>query len=120
MTKLSHNHINLEPLTIHQKCTVTTLLKGKTYKDTASTLGVSVGTVYRQLKRIRDKHPSLYQEIMTVRKEQLAQRHKEALKRAEAHSKRYFRKKYNYEYMLKHGYYPWERWMYAPREKQEK
>ncbi len=97
MTKLDYKLISLERLTTGQQRTVKTLLKGKTYQDTANTLGVSVGTVYRQLKRIKDKHPSLYQEIMTVRKEQLAQRHQEALKRAEQHSKRYFRKKYNYE-----------------------
>jgi transposase len=119
MTKYIYSDINLERLTVGQQRTVKTLLKGKTYQDTANTLGVSTGTVYRQLKRVKDKHPNLYQEVMTVRKQQLAQRHKEALKRAEAHSRRYFRKKYNYEYMLKHGYYPWERWMYQPRAKQK-
>lgn len=117
MTKPDYKFISLERLTVGQQRTVTSLLKGKTYQGVADTLGVSVGTVHRQLKRIRDKHPSLYQDIMTVRKEQLAQRHKQALKRAKEHSKRYFRKKYNYEYMLKYGYYPWERWMYQPRAK---
>lgn len=112
MTNYPYRYINLEGLTKRQREVVNTLLKGNTYQGVADKLGVSIGTVYQQLKRVRDKHPSVYRAIMILRKEQLAQRHEEALERAEEHSRRYFRRRSNRQYKEKYGYYPWERWLY--------
>jgi transposase len=107
---------DLTPLTPGQRKVITALLNASkrtpTYQDVAKKLGVSVGTVYRHLKRVRDEHPELYQDIMLERKAQLDKRHVEAVNRARQNSRRYFRRKWNREYKEKHGYYPWERDLY--------
>jgi transposase len=104
---------DLTPLTPGQRRVVLALLNARrstpTYEGVAKKLGVSVGTVYRHLKRVREKHPELYHSIMLERKHHLAQRHKEALKRAEENSRRYFYRRYNRQYKEKYGFYPWER-----------
>ena len=111
--------IDLSKLTAGQRAVITALLdsrmKTPTYKNVAKKLRVSVGTVYQQLKRVRDKHPRVYQAVMVQRKEQLAKRHQTALGNAKKHSRAYFRKKWNYEYMQKHGYYPWEAGLYGKK-----
>ena len=55
--------------------------KGTTYQGVAEVLGLSLGTVYTHLKRIRDNHPGTYKALMAYRQEQLERRHKEALTR---------------------------------------
>lgn len=104
---------DLRGLTLGQRRIIATLLSPRletpTYKRVADKLNLSLSTVYEQLRRVREHHPDLYQQIMLIRKAQLAKRHKKALKRAEAHSKQYFRRRYNREYKEKYGFYPWER-----------
>ncbi len=60
--------------------------KAVTYKSAAENLGIGVGTLYTYLKRVRRNHPEIYQTIMGVRKAQLAQRHEEALAKADEHN----------------------------------
>jgi transposase len=109
--------LDLHILSPGQRRIITTLLGGKlktsTYEGVATHLGISVGTVYQQLKRVRDKHPETYRQMMVVRKEQLAKRHEQALERAKQHSRAYFRRRCNRQYKEKHGYYPWERYAYT-------
>jgi transposase len=80
-----------------------------TYQDVAKKLGVSLGTVYTQLKRIREQHPETYQSIMLERKAHLIRRHEKVLECAKENSRRYFYKRYNLQYKEKYGFYPWER-----------
>src|SRR5687768_432372 len=66
-----------------------TLISGDrapTYRGVAQTLGIHVGTVYRQLRSIRLFSPNLYADVMHVRAQQLARRHLEALKAEAARS----------------------------------
>ena len=108
---------DITQLTPGQKRVVHALLsankKTPTYKSVAKKLGVSLGTVYTQLKRIREQHPETYQSIMLERQRHLAKRHEQSLNRAKAHSKDYHRRRYNHQYKEKYGYYPWERYAYA-------
>ena len=62
---------------------------GLTYRAVAAQLGLSVGTVYRHLGRIRERHPEVYAALMMERERQLAVRHQQALERDEAHSDRW-------------------------------
>jgi transposase len=108
---------DLSPLTPGQQRVVSALLNARkhtpTYEGVAKKLGVSPGTVYSHLKRVREGHPELYQTIMLERKHQLSYRHRKALARAKANSRAYFRRKRNREYKAKYGYYPWERGSYS-------
>ena len=83
--------------------------RGTTYQGVAEALGVSIGTVYTHLKRIRDNQPETYRALMAYRQEQLERRHVEALSRARAHSDRWFRRKRNREFYYRFGCWPWER-----------
>ena len=69
-----------------------------TYRAAAESLGIGIGTLYTQLKRIRDKHPKIYNRAMAIRRTQLDYRHEEALARADSRSHQYFKnmKKHNY------------------------
>lgn len=80
-----------------------------TYPEVAARLGIGVGTVYTHLRRLRERHPDVYAAVMAERSRQLAKRHKEALARDEAHSRRWHRKQANRRYYYAHGYWPWER-----------
>jgi transposase len=108
--------LDLSPLTGGQRRVVEALLDAgrgvPTYKGVAEKLGVALGSVYTHLKRVRDNYPDLYDVVMLERKKQLAKRHQQALSRAERHSRQYFRRKWNREFQEKHGYYPWEAWLY--------
>jgi transposase len=108
---------DLKQLTKGQRRVVEALLNANksvpTYKSVAKKLSVSLGTVYTQLKRIREQHPVLYHDIMLERKRHLAKRHEQALERDAKHSKEYFRRRYNRQYKEKHGYYPWERYAHT-------
>jgi transposase len=110
MTALQN--LNLTGLTKGQRRTVALLLRSKSglaYQGVADRQGVSIGTVYQQLKRIRDKHPDTYSRIMEIRKTQLAYRHEKALERERKQSKAYFRRRYAKKYKAKYGFYPYER-----------
>lgn len=67
--------------------------KAQTYKGVAEQLELSLGTVYEHLRRIRVNHPELYAALMEVRKGQLEQRHRAALTRDAAHTRRYFKRR---------------------------
>src|SRR4051812_2735426 len=58
-----------------------------TYRAVAARLGVHLGTVHRQLGRVRARHPAAYALVMQARAAQLAQRHRRALARAAARSR---------------------------------
>jgi len=85
--------------------------KAQTYKSVAVKLELSLGTVYEHLRRIRLNHPELYAAIMVVRQGQLERRHEAALAKDAAHSRQYFRRKANYRYYQRFGYWPWDRYV---------
>jgi DNA-directed RNA polymerase specialized sigma24 family protein len=60
---------------------------GRTYPAVAAELGVHLGTVHQQLRRIRHQRPEIYADLMKERARQLATRHRRAVARARAHSK---------------------------------
>src|SRR5262249_14958221 len=62
---------------------------GTTYPAVAARLGIHLGTVHRQLRRIRLHHPSIYRALMRARSSQLAKRHKLAVVRHEEHTARW-------------------------------
>jgi transposase len=79
----------LATLPIGRRRVATALLAedcGCTYDAVAKRLGVHVGTVYQHLRRIRMRHPNVYDALMSERARQLAERHRRACARAEAHS----------------------------------
>jgi hypothetical protein len=57
----------------------------------ATNLGLGLGTVHQHLRRIRLRHPTVYSALMKLRARQLAARHRRAVARAKAHSKRWHR-----------------------------
>ena len=69
-----------------------------TYREAAESLDIGIGTLYTQLKRIRDRKPAIYNRAMAIRRTQLDCRHEEALARADSRSHQYFKtmKKHNY------------------------
>ncbi len=105
--------LDLTPLPAGQRRVAEALIDGnkaRTYRDVAQRLELSLGTVYEHLRRIRLNHPELYAVLMAVRKEQLEQRHEAALAKDAAHSRQYFRRKANFRYYQRFGYWPWERY----------
>ena len=102
----------VDDLPAGQRMVIITLLGRSpafTYKQVARFLGVSTGTVYRHLKRVRDRHPEIYAAAMEVRSVQLAARAERSAARAEAHSREWHRRKANRRYRERFGYWPWER-----------
>ena len=80
--------------------------EARTYRVASQFAGMSLGTLYTHLRRIRRNHPKLYDAIHKVRKAQLRQRHRDAVARAREHSRQYFRnlRKHNaYIYRLMFG-----------------
>ena len=73
---------------------------GRTYREVAEELGMSIGTVYTHLRRIRHTHPKLYADLMERRKRQLKARHRRALDRAKAHTHDWYLK--NEEFRSQH------------------
>jgi FixJ family two-component response regulator len=63
--------------------------RGRTYPEVAAKLGVRLGTVHGHLRRIRRRHPQVWAAVMKARARQLRARHRRALTRATAHSKRW-------------------------------
>ena len=64
----------------------------RTYVQAALIAGVHLGTLYRHLGRVRQRHPDLYESIRAVRLYQLAWRHERAIANAKEHSRAYFRR----------------------------
>ncbi len=63
--------------------------RGRTYPEVAAELGVHLGTVHQHLRRIRLRDREIYVAVMKERARQLRARHRRALARAKAHSKRW-------------------------------
>jgi hypothetical protein len=82
---------------------------GNTYRGAAEHLGVCVGTVYEQLRRIRTKHPETYDLFMHLRRQQLQERARRSAAKARAHSREWHRKQANRRYYYRFGCWPWER-----------
>jgi hypothetical protein len=104
-------HDTLAPLSAGQRRVADALVvepAGRTYAAVAETLGLSVGTVYEHLRRIRTQHPESYAELMALRAEQLATRHEQARQRAEEHSGRWHRKQGVRRFHRQFGRWPWE------------
>ncbi len=84
--------------------------KARTYRQAAQAANVSLGTLFTHLRRVRQRHPDLYEAIHAAhRLAQLERRHEEALERSEEHSYSYFKRKANYRYYQRFGHWPWER-----------
>lgn len=80
-----------------------------TYPEVAARLGIGPGTVHTHLKRLRAGQPDVYAAVMAERARQLARRHRAALARDAAHSRRWHRKQANRRFHARYGYWPWER-----------
>ena len=78
---------------------------GRTYDEAADAAGMSLGTLYTHLRRVRCNHPRLYAAIRKVRKAQLAVRHRNAVANARAHTRAYFRRIRRSQLYLLAGYW---------------
>ena len=90
-----HMTPDLSPLPNGQSRAVKALISGKrapTYEEAARLGGMSLGTLYTHLRRVKKNHPNLYREIRILRKAQLAVRHQTALDNARAHTRDWFRR----------------------------
>ncbi len=80
-----------------------------TYPEIAARLGIGLGTVHTHLKRLREGQPNVYAAVMAERAQSLARRHRAALARDAAHSRRWHRRQANRRFYARYGYWPWER-----------
>ncbi len=80
-----------------------------TYFEIAARLGIGLGTVHTHLKRLRAGQPDVYAAVMAERAQSLARRHRAALARDAAHSRRWHRKQANRRFYTRYGHWPWER-----------
>jgi hypothetical protein len=90
----SHDMPDLSSLPPGQARAVESLIgagRDRTYTEAAEAAGMSLGTLYTHLRRVRCNHPKLYAAIRKVRKAQLAVRHRNAVANARAHTRAYFR-----------------------------
>ena len=100
------NHMTLELLSLPegQRRAVSSLISGnhaRTYPEAAKEAGMSLGTLYTHLRRVRRNHPRVYKEVRRVRECQLAVRHHNALDNARSHTRAWFRRvRRNERYML--------------------
>ena len=78
---------------------------GRTYTEAADAAGMSLGTLYTHLRRVRCNHPKLYAAVRKVRKAQLAVRHRNAVANAGAHTRAYFRRIRRSQLYLLAGYW---------------
>ena len=68
-----------------QRRAVTSLVGGeraRTYVEASEVAHISVNTLYTHLRRVKSKHPKLYEAIYRRRRTQLRGRHNEAVLRA--------------------------------------
>ena len=66
--------------------------RARTYKEASLAAGVSLGTLYTHLRRVRLQHPNLHKKVRKIRKKQLAARHSTAVANAKSHSRAWFRR----------------------------
>ncbi len=66
--------------------------RARTYKEASLSAGVSLGTLYTHLRRVRLQHPNLYKKVRKIRKKQLSVRHSIAVYNAKNHSRAWFRR----------------------------
>ncbi len=71
-------------------------------------MGVHVGILRVHLMRLRSRSPGVYDAMTDVRRLQLAGRHLDAEKRADAHSRHWHRKQARRRFFEAHGHWPWE------------
>ena len=104
----AHDVPDLSPLPPGQARAVEALIgagRDRTYPAAAEAAGISLGTLYTHLRRVRCNHPKLYAAIRKVRKAQLAIRHRQAVANARAHSRAYFRRMSRSQIYLLSGYW---------------
>jgi DNA-binding CsgD family transcriptional regulator len=82
--------------------------EGATYVAAAQQLGVSIGTVYSHLRRLRRREPELYNALMAMRREQLSVRHERAVRRAIARSAEWHGRQSARRYFRRFGVWPRE------------
>ena len=90
-----------------QRRAVRALISGeraRTYPEAAKLEGMSLGTLYTHLRRVKRNHPEVYKKVLRVRKAQLAVRHHNALENARAHTRAWFRRVRRNERYLLYGY----------------
>ena len=100
----NHMTLNLSSLPEGQQRAVAALVSGdqaRTYPEAAKVAGMSLGTLYTHLIRVKRNHPRVYKEVRKVREAQLAVRHHNALASAKAHTRTWFRRvRRNQRYLL--------------------
>lgn len=102
-------------ITPGQRRVVAALLSSQhamTYEGVADQLGIGLGTVYTHLRRLRERSPELYDEVMAMRRAQLAARHTLAVWRAQAHSDHWHRAQSARRHYRLFGCWPHERKFY--------
>ena len=85
----------LASLPTGQRRAVAALISGeraRTYPEAAKLGGISLGTLYTHLRRVKRNHPEVYEKVRRVRKNQLAVRHSNALDNARSHTRAWFRR----------------------------
>ena len=90
-----HMTLNLTYLPEGQRRAVTALISGdqaRTYPEAAEEAGMSLGTLYTHLRRVKRNHPKVYKEVRRGRECQLAVRHHNALDNARSHTRAWFRR----------------------------
>jgi hypothetical protein len=91
----THGELDWSVLTDGQLRAVLALIggdKARTYREAGRLCGTGLGTLYKHLHRIRQKHPELYKAVMDIRSMQLMDRHEAAVERAKQHSREFFEK----------------------------
>jgi len=100
----NHMTLNLTYLPEGQRRAVAALVLGdqaRTYPEAAEEAGMSLGTLYTHLRRVKRNHPKVYKEVRKIREAQLAVRHHNALASARAHTRAWFRRvRRNERYLL--------------------
>jgi hypothetical protein len=78
------------------------------YTDVSAAFGISLGTVHTHMRRIRQRRPDLYGEIMAERRRQLSARHDLVVAKRRRRSLLWARRRRAAEYRKAHGIWPWE------------
>ena len=102
-----HMTPDLSSLPERQRRAVRPLISGeraRTYPEAAKLGGISLGTLYTHLRRVKKNRPEVYKKVRRVRKTQLAVRHHNALENARAHTSAWFRRVRRNERYLLYGY----------------
>jgi transposase len=78
------------------------------YRDVAQVFEVHLGTVHTHMRRIRARHPNLYDAVMAERRRQLDERHAAVVEERRERSLRWGRRRYAARFRQTHGRWPWE------------